>query len=98
MSERPRYRVHSQWFSTPLLRELDPEPYVKINPADAEARGISDRRLRRVLQRSRLRCCQGGVFASYSTWHVGVSCGWQLSQHKAGGWSELSSTGSMCSR
>lgn len=42
MSERPRYRVHSQWFNTPLLREIDPEPFVKINPVDAEARGITD--------------------------------------------------------
>ena len=49
MSERPRYRVHSQWFSTPLLRELDPEPYVKINPADAEARGIAHGDVVRVL-------------------------------------------------
>ncbi|MEG0758583.1 MAG: molybdopterin-dependent oxidoreductase, partial [Raoultibacter sp.] len=42
MSERPRYRVHSQWFNTPLLREIDPEPYVKINPVDAKARNIAD--------------------------------------------------------
>lgn len=42
MSERPRYRVHSQWFSVPLLRELDPEPFVKINPKDADDRGIKN--------------------------------------------------------
>lgn len=41
LSERPKFRVHSQWSGTPWLRELDPEPIVKINPSDARNRGIS---------------------------------------------------------
>ncbi len=41
-SIRERWRVHSQWANTPWLRELDPEPTVKINPKDAKARGIKN--------------------------------------------------------
>ncbi len=35
MQEHPRWRVHSQWTEVPWLRELDPEPVIKINPSDA---------------------------------------------------------------
>lgn len=92
MSERPRYRVHSQWFSTPLLRELDPEPFVKINPKDAEARGIADG--------DYVECFNDRGFAvAKAVFSEGIRPGtlqypkgWQLSQHKAGGWSMLSST------
>ena len=92
MSERPRYRVHSQWFSTPLLRELDPEPFVKINPKDAEARGIKDG--------DYVECYNDRGFAVAKAVYSDAirpgtliyPKGWQRYQHKAGGWSELSST------
>jgi molybdopterin-containing oxidoreductase family molybdopterin binding subunit len=34
IQEHSRYRVHSQWFNTPMLRELDPEPLAKISRKD----------------------------------------------------------------
>ena len=92
MSERPRYRVHSQWFSTPLLRELDPEPVVYINPVDATSRGVEDN--------SYAECYNDrGHCVALAVYSEGVRPGtlrypksWQMSQHKAGCWSELSST------
>lgn len=42
MSTRPRYRVHSQYHDIAWLRDLDPEPIVYINPADAQEHGIAD--------------------------------------------------------
>lgn len=42
LSTRPKFRVHSQWYGTPWLRELDPEPTVKINVQDAAARSIKN--------------------------------------------------------
>ncbi len=92
MSERPRYRVHSQWFSTPLLREIDPEPIVKINPVDAKARGIEDQSYVEAFN-------QRGAAVAKAIYSEGVRPGtlvypkgWQLDQHKGGGWSLLSST------
>lgn len=35
-----KFRVHTQYFNIPWLREIDPSPFVEINPADAETRGI----------------------------------------------------------
>jgi molybdopterin-containing oxidoreductase family molybdopterin binding subunit len=37
-----RFRVHTQYFNTPWLRELDPHPFVEVNPSDAKLRGIND--------------------------------------------------------
>jgi anaerobic selenocysteine-containing dehydrogenase len=37
-----RFRVHTQYFNIPWLRELDPRPFVEMNPSDAGARGIQN--------------------------------------------------------
>jgi molybdopterin-containing oxidoreductase family molybdopterin binding subunit len=37
-----RFRVHTQYFNIPWLREIDTRPYVEMNSSDAEARGIRD--------------------------------------------------------
>lgn len=42
IQDHTRFRVHSQWFDTPNLRELDPEPYIRMNPDDATARGLKE--------------------------------------------------------
>lgn len=39
--EHTRWRVHTTYSEAAWLRELDPEPTVKISPDDASARGIS---------------------------------------------------------
>lgn len=40
LSEHMRTRTHSQWWDVGLLKEFEPEPVIKMNPADAEAKGI----------------------------------------------------------
>jgi molybdopterin-containing oxidoreductase family molybdopterin binding subunit len=42
ISDHSRYRVHSTFGGAPWLRELDREPCVLINPADASMRQIQD--------------------------------------------------------
>lgn len=92
MSERPRFRVHSQWFSVPVLRELDPEPYVKINPVDAEARGISDGDYVECYNDRGFAVAKAVFSNAIRPGALVYPKGWQMTQHKAGGWSELSST------
>ena len=92
MSERPRYRVHSQWFSTPLLREIDPEPIVKINPADAKARGIEDQSYVEAYNDRGTAVAKAIYSEAIRPGTLVYHNGWQLSQHKGGGWSNLSST------
>lgn len=40
--EHAKWRVHTQWSHVQWLKELDPEPIVKLNGADAADRGIKD--------------------------------------------------------
>jgi molybdopterin-containing oxidoreductase family molybdopterin binding subunit len=39
-TENTKYRLHSQFDKLSWLREMDPEPLIKLNPVDADARGI----------------------------------------------------------
>ncbi|MCI9629139.1 MAG: molybdopterin-dependent oxidoreductase [Eggerthellaceae bacterium] len=89
LSERPRYRVHSMMSDNKYLRELDPEPTVKINPEDAKSRGLSDGEYVEVYN-------DRGHAVARLVFNDAVRPGcmvypksWQMSQHKAGCWSEL---------
>lgn len=89
LSFRGRFRVHSQYFTVGILHEIDPEPILYVNPIDAQARGVED----------------GGYVEAFNDRGHGVGRavysesvrpgtvvypkGWQISQHKAGSWSEL---------
>ena len=92
MSERPRYRVHSQWCTTPLLREIDPEPIVKINPADAAAKGIADQSYVECFNDRGTAVAKAIYSEAIRPGTLVYPKGWQLDQHKGGGWSYLSST------
>ncbi len=88
MSERPRYRVHGQFAYNKVLRELDPEPTVKMNPADASARGFADG--------DHVECFNDhGHAVAKLVLSEAIRPGtlvypksWQADQHLAGGWSE----------
>lgn len=92
MSRRSRFRVHGQWFGTKWLRELDPEPTVRISPVDAEARGIKsgdhvecyNDRGHAVALASVNNATRPGVLVYPKSW--------QRHQHLAGSWSELASS------
>lgn len=40
MSEKPKFRTHSQWGNVELFREYEAEPTVRMCPADAEANDV----------------------------------------------------------
>lgn len=92
LSERPRFRVHSTYYNVPWLRELEPEPIVKINPADAQDRNIQDGDYVEVYN-DRGHAVARAVYSEAMMPGVMVyPKGWQMNQHKAGCWSELSSS------
>jgi molybdopterin-containing oxidoreductase family molybdopterin binding subunit len=89
MSERPRFRVHSSWWDVPWLRELEPEPVLKINPEDAVARDIANGDYIEAFN-------DRGHAVAKALLHPGIRKGtlvypkgWQAQQHIAGSWSEL---------
>ncbi|MEC4184772.1 molybdopterin-dependent oxidoreductase [Adlercreutzia sp. R21] len=42
ISERCKFKTHTMFNHVSSLQELDPEPFVKLSPKDAEARGIAE--------------------------------------------------------
>lgn len=42
LSDHQKLRTHTQWINVPAVLELDPEPTVRLNSADAAAYGIAD--------------------------------------------------------
>lgn len=91
LSERPRFRVHSMWFDTPWLRELDPEPIIKINPLDASARGIANGDYVEVFNERGHAVARAVLSEGLKPGVLTYPKGWQRAQHKAGHFSELSS-------
>ncbi len=81
LQEHARYRTHTQWAETPILRELDPEPLGKINSIDAEARGVKNGDYIKVFN--------DRGFAVVRAVIVSIPKGWQRSQFKAGCYQEM---------
>lgn len=88
-STRVHQRFHVQLFNCQWLLETDPEPTVRINPKDAEARNIPDGAYVEVFN-------DRGHAVAVARYSEGVKpgClsypkGWCGTQHKAGHWSEL---------
>ncbi len=42
ISERCKFKTHTMFNNSPMILELDPEPYVKVNPKDAAAYGVGE--------------------------------------------------------
>lgn len=91
LSERARFRVHSMWFDTPWLRELDPEPIIKINPVDAKPRGIADGDMVEVYNDRGLAVAKAVLTEGIKPGCLTYPKGWQRHQHRAGSFSELNS-------
>lgn len=90
ISQRSRYRTHTQWWDVKLLHELECEPYLKINPQDAAEYGIEDNDYVRIFN-------DRGSFTCRAQYHTGIQPGtlyvprgWQEHQMKGGHHSSLS--------
>ncbi len=92
LSERPRFRVHSQWFGAPWLRELDPEPIVKINAQDAAARGIRNGDYVEIYNDRGHAVAKAVVTEGVKSGVLSYPKGWQKHQMKAGHFQELTGT------
>jgi len=86
---RQRWRLHSQWFGTPWLRELDPEPLVSISPKDAKKRGIKDGDVVEVFNDRGHVVLKARLSQAQRPGMVSVPKGWQRHQFIAGSYQEL---------
>jgi molybdopterin-containing oxidoreductase family molybdopterin binding subunit len=86
---RQRWRLHSQWHGTPWLRELDPEPLVKIHPEDAEKRGIRTGDVVEVFNDRGHVVIKAVLSEEMRPGMVSVPKGWQRHQFIEGSYQEL---------
>lgn len=89
ITTRERWRVHSQWAKTPWLRELDPEPTVKINPIDAKERGIKNGDIVEVYNDRGHVILKAVLSEAIRPGMLNVARGWEMDQHIAGSCQEL---------
>lgn len=91
MSERPRFRVHSQYAYNKILRELDPEPTVKMNPADAASKGFENGDYVECFNDRGHAVAKLSVNDAIRPGTMVYPKSWESKQHLAGTWSELTS-------
>ena len=89
LSERNRFGVHSQWSHTPWIRELDPEPRIKVNPVDAAARGVADGDYIEVFNDRGHAVARCNISPGVRPGVMVYPKGYQTDQFKVGSWSEL---------
>ncbi|HML23986.1 MAG TPA: molybdopterin-dependent oxidoreductase [Aggregatilinea sp.] len=82
--EHTRWRVHTQYSEAAWLRELDPEPTVKMSPADADARGISTGDYVEIYNDRGSCVVKAIVSAALPAGMVSLPKGWLPKQHKEG--------------
>ena len=91
ITEKSKYRTHTIWGQVELMRELDPEPYVNINPADAETYGIADGDTVRLFNDRGYVVLKAHLFNNIPVGMILMQKGWQKHQFIDGHYSDLTS-------
>lgn len=89
IQEHSRWRTHSQWFNSPILRELDPEPLFKMSQKDAEERGIASGDIVEVFNDRGHMVVKCVIDPSLPEGMTRMPKGWQREQFIEGGYQEL---------
>ncbi|WP_139652121.1 molybdopterin-containing oxidoreductase family protein [Raoultibacter phocaeensis] len=90
-SEHPKYHVHSQCAHTPWLRELEPEPLLKVNASDAKERGIEQGDVVKVYNDHGYAVLKALVTEGIKPGVVSIPHGWQQEQFVEGHTQDLTS-------
>jgi molybdopterin-containing oxidoreductase family molybdopterin binding subunit len=89
--ERPKWRVHTQWGYVPWLKELDPEPTVKLSPDDAKTRNIKTGDMVKVYNDRGHVVLKAVINKGTRPGMIVVPKGWQLDQFVDGHYQDLTS-------
>lgn len=91
MSERSKFKAHTQFNDVPMLLEIDPEPYIKISEDDAAARGIQTGDLMRAYNDRGYVVAKAVVNPGMRNGIALIDHGWEESGFIEGHYSDLSS-------
>ncbi|MBW2092818.1 MAG: molybdopterin-dependent oxidoreductase, partial [Deltaproteobacteria bacterium] len=84
-----RFRTHSMFANVPSLLELNPEPLVEINPADAGKRNIMDDDVVTVFNDRGRATLKARVTEGVRPGVINITEGWWFEQFKTGGFNTL---------
>ncbi|MBR2834391.1 MAG: molybdopterin-dependent oxidoreductase [Coriobacteriales bacterium] len=90
-TERNRMKCHTQWGHAPWLLELYGEPVLRINPIDAESRGIADGDYVRAFNDRGEAVFKASIHPGARPGVVIAPKGWEEDQFKQGHYSNLTS-------
>lgn len=90
-SERPKFKVHTQFSHNKWLLELQPEPTVTFNPRDADARGIKAGDIVKVYNDRGYVVIKAVINPANRPGVVVIDHGWQADEFIEGHYSDLSS-------
>ena len=91
ISERCKFKTHTMFNNAPLLRELDPEPYIKLNPEDAAAMGVAEGDTIRVSNDRGYVVIKAVLNAGVRPGMMVIDHGWERDDYIEGHYSDLSS-------
>lgn len=90
-SERPKWKVHTQWGRVPWILELNPEPIANIHPKDAEARKIKTGDMVKIYNDRGHVVLKAVINNGIRPGMVVLPKGWELDQFKDGHYQDLTS-------
>lgn len=90
ISERSKFKVHTQWTYIESLLELESEPYIKISREDAEARGVQTNDVVRLYNDRGYVVIKAVINDGVRPGMVVIDHGWQDNQFIEGHYSDLS--------
>lgn len=94
IQDHTRWRSHTQWFNVPALKELDPEPYIRLNPDDAAERGLIEGDLGEVFNDRGHAVAKVRLDPAVRPGVLTMPKGWQREQFIEGCFQELTNTSS----
>ena len=94
IQDHTRWRSHTQWFNVPALKELDPEPYIRLNPDDAAERGLAESDLGEVFNDRGHAVAKVRLDPAVRPGVLTMPKGWQREQFIEGCFQELTNTSS----
>ncbi|WP_080799162.1 molybdopterin-containing oxidoreductase family protein [Arabiibacter massiliensis] len=89
IQEHAKWRIHTQWNRVPWLRELDPEPILKMNEKDASERGIEEGDIVKVYNDRGYVVVKASIHHGLRPGIVNLPHGWQDGQFIEGHYAEL---------
>ncbi|MBR2836385.1 MAG: molybdopterin-dependent oxidoreductase [Coriobacteriales bacterium] len=90
ISERCKFKTHTQWNESNMILEIDPEPYIKMNPDDAAALGIAEGDIIRVWNDRSYVVIKAVINAGVRPGLMVIDHGWERDSYIEGHYSDLS--------